>query len=234
MIHPRCILFDFGQTLMQTNFDRQLWIERWLELSSNPGNVTTQMVREYADVLIEASKPIRDIANMEFSRRQFERNLCDRLGVSFDLSSEELDIEFVKTYIQMPEPGVTEMLTTFSRLGIRMGVVSNSVLGGHSLAYVLEKHGLLQYFDYVMSSADYGFRKPHPQIFMTALAKSGSKPEETWFIGDSLSMDVAGAQKVGIKAVWYNPNGDTGNDAKPDVEISSWKEFVEMFSDKFH
>jgi putative hydrolase of the HAD superfamily len=51
----------------------------------------------------------------------------------------------------------------------------------------------------VVSSADTGYEKPHPQAFAAAL--DGDDPERTWMIGDNFAADVAGAEAVGLSAV---------------------------------
>jgi len=43
--------------------------------------------------------------------------------------------------------------------------------------------------------------KPEPVIFQQALARMGSRPEETVMIGDRLETDILGGQRVGIKTI---------------------------------
>ena len=229
MTLPKAILFDWGETLVHVRFDRNLGVQRLIQSEHNPRGVTAEMVWEVGDELIKATKPIRFEAMGEISRRQFDRNLFERLGITYDMSDDELDNEFCKNYFDpIAVLDALEMLETVKQLGIRTGVVSNSVLGGKAISYVLEQVGLLKHLDFVMSSTDYGFRKPHPQIFTTALAKLGTDPQETWFIGDSISMDIVGAESVGMTAFWYNPSREPTKGVTPKNEISSWKEFIQI------
>lgn len=226
---PQFIFFDLGHTLVKTHFNRLGWIDRWLELGHNTDGLEPETVRTAADVLLDATETSREQDYMEFTRAQIDRNLAFRLGVTFDLTDEEMDLEFVKAaYRQVPEPGLRTALEAFQAAEIRMGVLSNSGLGHRALEYVLEQHDLLKHFEFLMSSADYGFRKPHPQLFKTALTKSGSKPESIWFAGDSLECDVLGAQGVGMTGVWYNPEGLTSDGIVPRVQVPSWSEFQEL------
>ena len=51
------------------------------------------------------------------------------------------------------------------------------------------------------------------------------------FVGDSPDADIAGAQQVGMKAVWF-PNGATwpaDSGTRPDAEISSLLQIVDLF-----
>ncbi|TNE81687.1 MAG: noncanonical pyrimidine nucleotidase, YjjG family [Bacteroidetes bacterium] len=62
------------------------------------------------------------------------------------------------------------------------------------------------YFDHIIISEEVGFAKPHPGIFESALNRSGMKAGEVLMIGDNLFADVEGAEKAGIKALWFNPD----------------------------
>ncbi|MBT7787696.1 MAG: HAD family hydrolase [Calditrichaeota bacterium] len=219
MIKPKCILFDFGETIMLAGFDRRRWVDKWLELADNPRNVTFQMVWDAADELID-NNPARMTVHSEFRRTQFDLNLCERLGVSFNITSVELDIELAKvSYRKGLQPHTVEMLEKLKESGIEIGMVSNCVLSGKSLEDVLERNGIREYFNFVIASSDYGFRKPNPQIFKTALAKSGTSAEETWYVGDKLEFDIAGATGVGVTAVWYNAREEVADKMKPDIEV---------------
>ena len=49
-----------------------------------------------------------------------------------------------------------------------------------------------------------GIRKPQRGIFDLACAISASQPEDTWYIGDSLVNDIAGAAGAGWRTCWIS------------------------------
>lgn len=211
---------------MLAGFDRRRWIDKWLELADNPRNVTWDVVWAAADELID-NNPSRLTVHSEFCRKQFDLNLCERLGVSFNISPVELDIELAKvSYREGLQPFTVEMLERLKEYGIEVGMVSNTVMSAEALEYVLNKNGIRGYFNFVMASADYGFRKPNPQIFKTALARAEMSAEETWYVGDKLEFDIVGALGVGMTAVWYNARGEKSGDIEPDIEVKDWREFI--------
>ncbi|KPK86334.1 MAG: hypothetical protein AMJ81_01435 [Phycisphaerae bacterium SM23_33] len=59
-------------------------------------------------------------------------------------------------------------------------------------------------FDYVVTSEMCRAYKPRQQVFARALTAAGCQPDEVLHVGDSLRIDVAGAQNVGIDAAWIN------------------------------
>jgi putative hydrolase of the HAD superfamily len=107
----------------------------------------------------------------------------------------------------------------------KLGVVSNTSFSSRILRRELEMHQLLRYFDFVVASADYGVRKPHPLIFSVAIKKMQLDPSEIWFIGNSIDHDVAGANTAGLFSVWYNRLGEESDSHRPDLEVKSWFEF---------
>lgn len=87
-----------------------------------------------------------------------------------------------------------------------LAVVSN-VTYGPMVVEKLGMHGLLDYFDEVVTSYDVGLRKPHPEIFARALDSLGADPSEAVMIGDELVDDVIGARSAGVRAILLGPPG---------------------------
>ncbi len=226
---PKGILFDYWGTLVNWKPNRESGINGLLEMIPDRKDVTFDMIKETADELMAASNEIKQTSLMEFTRGQFDRNLFDRLGISFDLTDDELDLMYIKNYhLSACEPGVIEMLTAVKQMGIKTGVVSNASGSGAAHSKLLEELGILEYIDFLMSSADYGFRKPHPQLFRTALIKLCTKPEETWFVGDTMIDDIIGSNDVGMIPIWYNPKEKPNDSDLDPLEIHSWNEFSEL------
>ncbi|MBR1944754.1 MAG: HAD family hydrolase [Alphaproteobacteria bacterium] len=82
--------------------------------------------------------------------------------------------------------------------------------------------GLADFFNPLLVSSDYGYRKPDHRLFKKALKKMNMKPEEVIFIGNDLYRDIYGANEMGIKSVFFKSNqGDhTYAAAKPDYTIT--------------
>ena len=59
----------------------------------------------------------------------------------------------------------------------------------------------------VFTSEDAKSYKPREELFKLALKSTGLSPDEVIHIGDSVSSDVKGAKKVGIRALWLNRFG---------------------------
>lgn len=90
---------------------------------------------------------------------------------------------------------VIPCLDALAARGVRRAVVSN---WDRRLPRLLERLGLKERFDAVLTSAEVGRRKPHPRIFEHALERLGLSPDRVIYVGDSYDEDVVGARRAGI------------------------------------
>jgi HAD superfamily hydrolase (TIGR01549 family) len=88
--------------------------------------------------------------------------------------------------------------------GLRAVCVSN---WDYALAEVLERCGLGDAFDAVITSAGVGVRKPDPRIFEAALEAAGCAAEEALHVGDTPAEDIAGGRAAGIRALLLDRDG---------------------------
>lgn len=91
-----------------------------------------------------------------------------------------------------------------------------------------------QYFDLILCSEEVGVNKPHPNVFNTALKKTGAHPNESVMIGDSFQADILGALGVGIAAIFFNPKKVKNEFLIPEnspelLEIHSLSELKKIF-----
>ncbi|MCY3767645.1 MAG: HAD family hydrolase [Gemmatimonadetes bacterium] len=136
----------------------------------------------------------------------------------------EMIEEFERSYPKQvrPTPGVEAMLAAW-RGRVRMGVVSNFYLPGWP-EQLLADHGLLQHFEFVIDSADIGFRKPGAEIYREALRQAGltdDRAGDVLFIGDNLRNDVLGPRSLGMSAIYFDRSLD-----RPMTEPQTWKDSI--------
>ena len=95
-------------------------------------------------------------------------------------------------------PGVDEALAA---LGGRKGTATTK--GTPTTRAVLEKFGLLGYFQHVQGTDGFPC-KPAPDVILTALAAMGGTPADCLFVGDSAA-DMEAGRRAGVKtcAVTY-------------------------------
>ena len=94
-------------------------------------------------------------------------------------------------------------LEELKKQSLTLGLISNVAQDMESTYTDL---GLQPYLDYKVTSAEVGYDKPRPEIFMAALNKAQVKPEESIYVGDQYDLDIVGARGVGIKAMLIDRN----------------------------
>jgi putative hydrolase of the HAD superfamily len=125
-------------------------------------------------------------------------------------------------------PGAKAALAALHHQEVPTAVVSNSSFGQHVIRYELARHGLADHLAFVMVSAEYAVRKPHPLLFETAAARLGVAPADIWFVGDRLDTDLAGARAVDMTTVWFG--GTPGERPEvADLVVADWAAFLRCF-----
>ena len=87
-----------------------------------------------------------------------------------------------------------------------MGVVSNFMIMG-GIEEMLEMHGIREYFEFVVTSVEEGWRKPHPAIYSKALEYAGVTPEEVIFVGDDFLNDYTTPFELGMTPYFLDRYG---------------------------
>lgn len=89
--------------------------------------------------------------------------------------------------------GVKDLLDDIRLLGIPAAVVTDltAQIQFRKIVYF----GLDSYFDYIITSEEAGFDKPHSAPFQIALEKMRPKGSHVWMIGDNPENDIRGARE---------------------------------------
>jgi HAD superfamily hydrolase (TIGR01549 family) len=225
---PKAILFDLGGTLLhETRLEREAAVSWLLNLAGalRPEVLKPQLLEFYSEIILSLRA-----GGTEFPVLGFLKLALELAGASSD-ATEELELEFWKQLCSMePLPGIEAVLAELKRRKIKMGVVSNSFCSHGVLRYELNRNGLLEAFQCIISSADYGIQKPHPLIFKVALARLGCDPCEAWFVGDNFKKDIVGASSVGMRGVWLTEDNFRDELPMGSIRISKWQDFLPLLT----
>ncbi|UPV73064.1 HAD family hydrolase [Halorussus limi] len=163
------------------------------------------------------------------------------LRTEFDLdpSAEALAERYVEREAAATalRPGAREALDSLaateadgSAAEVALGVLTNG--GARGQRRKLAVHGLADYFDAVVVSAEVGAAKPDPEIF--AAARDAVPADEYAFVADDLDRDVRPARRAGFTGVYVTENGEpepvAGDSAEgPDAVVGSLREVPALF-----
>ena len=145
----------------------------------------------------------------------YTRRIIEQMGgidcgseAALDACAREMYAEWARSHHFELYDDVPLALQALTGAGLKIGLISNS----HRPLDEFQSHFELRHFiSAAVSSADHGYMKPHPSIFLSALAQLDVAPRDAVMVGDSLRHDVEGALNVGMRAVWLH----RGDNAAP-------------------
>lgn len=132
------------------------------------------------------------------------------------------------------EADAIKALTALQAAGFRLGLVSNAG-DNRDVFQLVNKFGIDDFFDFVLTSAACTYRKPHPHIFELALAHWGFEPDQAAMVGDRLDADVAGSKMLGMFAIWNKrrAKGQTPGPIAPDAVVETLSVIPPLLIDLF-
>lgn len=89
---------------------------------------------------------------------------------------------------------------------------------------------IVPYFEKIVISGNFGEGKPSIALFQHALDAVGVTKEEAIMVGDKLTTDILGSNRIGMKSVWINHHGKEreATDAVPTYEIKRLRELLNL------
>ena len=200
----RAAIFDIDNTLTDFMRTKRAAVDAAVEMMIDSGLKVekTAMVDKIFDVYwkegVEDQKIFDKVLAKEFGAIDYKI-----------LAAAIIGYRRAKTGTMTLYPHVTLTLTELLRMGIRCAILSDAPKLEAWLRLV--GLGLHNYFDAVVTSQDFGVRKPAPEPFQKALELLGTLPAETIMVGDWAERDIVGAKKVGLRTAWakYGNTFDT-------------------------
>ena len=132
-------------------------------------------------------------------------------------------------------PEAPALLEALRSRGLRLGMISN-VLSRRLVPACLSEYGIAHYFEHVLTSADFGWRKPNRRIFDEAVRLMGVPAAACAYVGDTLSRDVVGARRAGYGLAiqirsFLTARSDQGIvDVEPDAAIQDLMDVLGLVS----
>lgn len=206
----RAILFDLGDTLMHPIADWKPVIDRadWAVvdvLCNNGFSLVPDLFYQTFRQSLKRYYLQRDSQQIEMTTTAVLQQALQEVGyknIPPLILRAALDARYrVSQSNWQPVDDALPTLAALQQDGYRLGIVSNA--GDHKdVLQLINKFAFKPYFDFVLTSAACGWRKPHPRIFDQALAHWQFSPAEVAMVGDRLKADILGANQAGMFAIW--------------------------------
>ncbi len=138
--------------------------------------------------------------------RGYQEILLSEAGIDYD---EKLVMELLakmqKTVMNLALfPDVAPALTDLKGRGLTLGLISNVE---QDIDELLNKLGLPEWLDIVMTSQEAGYNKPNAEIFLAALRQAKVEAAEAIYTGDQYRVDIVGAEGAGMKGILLDRSG---------------------------
>ncbi|MBR7831713.1 HAD-IA family hydrolase [Actinospica durhamensis] len=98
----------------------------------------------------------------------------------------------------IPSPQVLEALDRLRGKGYRLGLISDC---SAETPAIWHETALAERFDVAVFSWERGVRKPDPSLYLAAAAALGVAAQDCLYVGDGASDELAGAERVGMRAL---------------------------------
>ena len=200
--HVKAITIDLDDTLWAVGpviVRAEQRLKEWYR--EHYPRIPEQFTRESAyELRVQVFEEHADRAyDLTFIRREVIRRMGEAAGyASIDVDAAFAVFDEARNDLEL-FPDVRPALQSL-RARFRLVAVTN---GNASL----EKIGIDDLFDGFVSARSAGAAKPEPVIFDAAVEVGGAPRDRTLHIGDHPEMDVDGARRSGLHAVWVNRDG---------------------------
>jgi putative hydrolase of the HAD superfamily len=203
------------------------------------------------------------VKELYFQIMKEQRSACGERYPEFDAASifRQIIRQHSTDYTRCLPPGKLEQLpillaeahraASLFRLQLYPGVMDTlwqlrpkyhlAVVSDAQTAYAIAELNavtLSDHFDPIIISGSFGYRKPDERIFTSALTAMKMKPSEVLFVGNDMYRDIYGAQRLGMKTVFFKSNqGMQEKDGvRPDYIIYTFPELlnaIRFFEDNY-
>jgi HAD superfamily hydrolase (TIGR01509 family) len=228
----KAVLFDMFDTLMLIEKDHEFYrpsIRRMYNYLCSVG-VDVPFER-FEETYIHERDQLFAQADLTFEEPHFNVRVAATLralGYCYDVKSPvvaEATSEFCEEFMKYVKIDPEAEATLKALKGkYRLGMVSNFAIP-ECVLKLLKEGGIDELFDVIVISGAVNRRKPHEEIFKSALKLMNLKATEAVFVGDTIDADIEGAKAVGMKAVYIERRVQNASKKYlPDVTIKRLSE----------
>jgi putative hydrolase of the HAD superfamily len=221
-VHILAISLDLDDTLWPVepaiqNAERSL--DDWLR-EHHPHVAATWPIAAMRELRETMSRERPDLAHDFTAQRLLT---LERAFAACGMGREHVDSAFDVYYAARNRVDCyADALPALAALSARLPLVSIS--NGNA---DLERIGLRHHFRACISAREIGVAKPDAAIFHAACEHLGVPAECVLHVGDDPQLDIAGAQRAGLRSAWLNRGGGAWSDGPaPDLEIRDLAELA--------
>ena len=193
------ILFDLYGTLIDIHTDEER-VEFWNALARKTKKYKeynpTLLRNQYLKICHELSEEKEEIEILDVFEKLYDVNRSDAKVIA--IIFRKLSTDYIRLY-----PYVKKMLKALKEDDNKIFILSNA-----QNAFTipeLDKLGIIDFFDGIAISSDYGIKKPNKEFFVKVI-NDFSISGEIWMIGNDYECDIKPAQELRLKTIFIKSN----------------------------
>lgn len=231
---PDAVLFDTDNTLYPYGPAHQAAMRAVRLKAARLFGIDQEKFDQSFDAARKAIKDRLGNTASSHSRLLYFQKMLEIIGLrSQVLLALDLEQTYWRTFLSSAQlfEGVRELFDDLRIAGIPIAIVTDltAQIQFRKIVYF----GLDHYFDYIVTSEEAGFDKPHPAPFELAVQKMQIKHGCIWMVGDNPVTDSRGARAaIGAVTIQKIHNGVTAGEeaGKPDCAIDHYEELRELLA----
>ena len=238
-LNIKAVFFDLFETLVDLEvLSHSMFVKSLFESITQGGlKVDFPELKKTYEYVHNKYRQLRYSSHKEFGNNVWISETLSSLGHVFD-PEHSLILKIVEGQFKPFENrihlinGAKDVLNIASKK-YKVGLITNFTHAPfvHS---ILRRNNLDQYFNIKLISHEERIRKPHPQIFKTAINRLGVTAKEAVMVGDNPYDDIYGASLLGLTTIWIPTSkqkaliNDIKEDHLPDFIVPDLKSLINI------
>lgn len=229
---PDAILFDTDNTLYHYDPAHKVAMKAVRDKATRTFSITPeQFDLAFTQARSEVKSRLKNTASSH-NRLLYLQRMLEIIGLGSQvLLALDFEQTYWRTFLSHAElfDDVKELLDDLRLLNIPTAIVTDltAQIQFRKIVYF----GLDHYFDYIVTSEEAGFDKPHEAPFQIAIQKMNPKGSCVWMIGDNPVSDIRGArERIGAVTLQKIHDGVALGEGKdtPDCAFSEFSELRKL------
>jgi FMN phosphatase YigB (HAD superfamily) len=198
------IIFDLDNTLYDYNVCHNFALESvFTYLNDTFPSINITRI-EYEKIANDLKRELVNSASCH-NKSIYFKHLLEHMNVGYKSFNAIHNIYWTTFYTKINcFDGVKDFIQWNKKQNIKIAVLTDYETEYQIIK--LERLGLLEYIDVIVTSEEIGKEKPSCQMFLSVLNKMRLSAENVLMIGDNLDKDILGAFDIGIFSYWFSQN----------------------------
>jgi HAD superfamily hydrolase (TIGR01549 family) len=229
------IILDLDNTLYNYNICHSKALNNvltFLQKNYNNKKDIDELINLYHDISNKLKYELNSTASSH-NKNIYFKQLIEQLNLNYSIVQILNDL-YWKTFFEnmVCFEGVHDFIVWNKNIEVKIGVLTD--YESEYQIQKLERLGLINYIDTIITSEEVGIEKPSSQMFQTILRKMELRRHDVIMIGDDFNKDIRGALNMNILSYWFNSNKtikNVNNNNIKHIEFTSFQKLYNEFNE---